>query len=344
MKKKILIAGSPAFMDIYEKPLAYGFQKNNCIVNIFKIYKKPTYKKNTPKIYKFYEYILLTRLRVSFFLKKINNSLVKKVKKFSPDIILLWRSTTILPKTVKKIKEISPKTKIILYHNDNPYIGLINKFKYRHFLNSIKYSDITAGYRPEDIKNIKKYGAKKIKLIMPNYISYLHKPISAKKKIDVIFIGHYSEDRAQILNLLNEKKIKFEVYGPGWENVKSKVLWKNKIKLKKIINQKYVNKISQSKIAIGFLSKKNKDVYTRRCFEIPACGTLLLAPETMELKKILKNQKEAIFWKSENEIANIIFNILNNKNKLNKISKKGMLRIKNNNHSEIDRAREILKW
>ena len=31
MKKKILIAGSPAFMDIYEKPLAYGFQKNNCI-------------------------------------------------------------------------------------------------------------------------------------------------------------------------------------------------------------------------------------------------------------------------------------------------------------------------
>ena len=310
MKKKILIAGTPGNMDVYEKPLAYGFRKNNCIVDIFKTYKKPIYKEKTFKLYEFFEYILYTRFRISFFLKEINNSLVKKVKKFNTDIIFLWRSTTILPKTVKQIKKINPKIKIILYHNDNPYIGLLNRFKYRHFLNSIKYADIVAGYRPNDLKHIKKFGAKKIKLIMPNYISYLHKPINNIKKIDVIFIGHYTDDRAQILNLLHQKKINFEVYGPSWKKIKPKFSWSKKIKGNKIVNQKYVNKISQSKIAIGFLAKKNKDVYTRRCFEIPACGTLLLSPKTRELEKLFKDKKEAIFWNSEKDIANKILNIL----------------------------------
>ena len=330
MKKKILIVGTMNSKDVYERPIAYGFEKNNCIVNFYNLNKK--------------EAFLTHRLRVSFFLKKINNLLITKVENFKPDIIFFWRSTTIIPKTIKTIKQLNPKIKIILYHNDNPYTGIQNILKNRHFLNSIKYADITAGYRPKDLRFIKKLGAKKIKLLKPNYISYLHKPINKNKKKDVIFIGHYTSDRANILNLLYHKKINFEVYGPGWKNIMHKFSWGNKIKGNRIVNQEYVKKISESKIAISFLSKKNKDVYTRRCFEIPACGTLLLAPKTKELKKIFKDKKEAIFWSSDKDFISQIIKIINNNDRIKMITKKGLMRLKKDGHSEIDRAKEILNW
>ena len=250
----------------------------------------------------------------------------------------------ILPDTIKKIKEQYPEIKIILYHNDNPYIGIQNKFKYRHFLNSIKYADITAAYRPGDINFIRKLGGKKIKLLMPNYISYLHKPTAIKKKVDVVFIGHYTKERADTMKYLYQKKIIFEVFGPGWQKMKLNSLLKNSIKNKEIVDQDYVNKISESKIAISFLSKKNKDVYTRKCFEIPACGTLLLAPKTKELKKLFKDKKEVLLWSSDKDMLNKILNIINKEVKIKKISQLGNLRLKRDGHSEIDRAKEILQW
>lgn len=317
------------YKNIYENPLAYGFKKNNCTVNFFKLNTNETF--------------LSHRLKISFFLREINNLFVKKIKIYKPDIIFMWRSTTILANTIKKIKEFNPKTKIILYHNDNPYVGLVNKLKFRHFLNSIKYADITAAYRPKDFRFIKKLGAKKIKLLMPNYISYLHKPTNLKKKIDLLFIGHYSLDRENTLEYLCKKKIKLEIYGPGWQNLKSNSILRNIVK-KEIINRKYVNKISEAKITISFLSKKNKDVYTRKCFEIPACGSILLAPKTKELQKLFRNKKEALFWSSNKDMLNIILKMINNKIMINKINKQGNARLMKDHHSEIDRALEILSW
>lgn len=337
--KKIFIAGSMSQVEVYEKPLINGFKKNNCLVKSFKIYKKFPIN-----IFTFHRFILYTKLRFSYFLKKNNNLFIKELKKFKPDILILWRTTTILPKTIGIIKKEYPNIRIILYHNDNPYTGLLNRFKYRHYLNSICHADISAIYRPSDFNDIKKFKPKKIKLLKPNYTSYLHKPKKDKKTIDVIFIGHFTIDREKILDILYEKKIIFEVYGPGWSKLKNKKKWSHNIKIKKLFGKKYANKISQSKIALGFLSKKNKDVYTRRCFEITACKTMLIAPKTKELKKIYKENYEAVFWNNENEIANKIIKYLEDNKKLNRITIAGYNRIRKNAHDEISRAKEILSW
>jgi len=101
--------------------LAYGFKKNKYKVFFFKIFNKN--KKNLiNKIYFFF----VEKIKLSIFLKKINDNLIKKVKKYKPNILFLWRTTTILPITLKNIKQNNPKIKIVIYHNDNPYSGKIN--------------------------------------------------------------------------------------------------------------------------------------------------------------------------------------------------------------------------
>ena len=91
-----------------------------------------------------------------------------------------------------------------------------------------------------------------------------------------------------------------------------------------------------------FYQKKNKDVYTRRCFEIPACKTLLIAPKTNEIQKILKNNKEVVLWNDTKDLVSKIKFLLKNENNLKKISIAGYLKIMKGNHSEKDRAKQIL--
>ncbi len=337
MKKKIMIVGSFRLFETYEKPFVYGFRKNNYKVFFFKIF--PKYKKNLINKTIFF---FLEKIKLNIFLIKLNNKLIKKVEKYKPNILFLWRSTTILPITLKKIKQNNPDTKIIIYHNDNPYSGIINYLKNRHYLNSIKYADIAAVYRPNDFKTIKKYKPKKVKLLKPNYISYLHKPIKIKKNNDVIFIGHFTSERGYKLNLLYNNKIKFNVYGNGWNKFGLEMNWPYNTYGPGKYKNEYVKLINQSKIAICFLSAKNNDVYTRRVYEIPACRTLLFAQKTNELSKILKENYEAIYWKNDKDFVSKIKFLLKNQKKIKQITKSGYLKITRNKNSELDRVKEVL--
>jgi len=339
IKKKILIVGSLRSFETYEEPLGYGFKKNKFKVFFFKIF--PNYKKNVQdKVY----FFLFEKLKISFFLRSFNKGLIQRVKIIKPHILFLWRSTTILPETIRKIKIMYPEIKVVIYHNDNPYSGIINYFKYRHYLKLIKISDVAAIYRPSDYTKIKKFKPKKVKLLKPYYTSYLHKPLRVKKKRDVVFIGHYTKERGKKLNLLYNNNIQFNVFGNGWQKYCSKMNWPKNIFGSGKYKSDYIKIINESKIALGFLSVKNNDVYTRRCYEIPACKTLLFAQKTKELNKILKENTEAVYWKNDYEFINKIKFLLKNKQKIKKISKSGYLKIVNNGNSEFHRAKEIISY
>jgi len=334
MYKKILIVDDLEY-NFYEKSIGYGFTKIGYKVFYFKSEK--SYKINSlfNKFSKFYNIYLS---------KKIDIELLKKVETVRPNVILFWRALSIKAKTFSKIKIICPKIKIILHHNDNPFLNKKIKIKNGNFFKSIKLSDLVLAYRKSDFIHYKKYKAKKIKLFLPYIYTKIHKPFKIKKKIDVIFIGHYENDgRLQIIKELHENKINYKIYGNNWEKI---IRNNNKLKIynKEYKGLNYSKKLSSAKIALVFVSKENNDVYTRRCYEIPACKTLLFAQKTKELNKILKENNEAVYWKNDYEFVNKIKFLLKNKQKIKKISKLGYLKIVNNGNSEFHRAKEIISY
>ena len=95
-------------------------------------------------------------------------------------------------------------------------------------------------------------------------------------------------------------------------------------------------------MALCFLSKINKDVYTRRNFEIPAAGTIVVSEYTKELAELFEADKEIIMFNDKNEMVNKVKYFLNNDYLLSQLTKNAFNKIISAKHSEIDRAQQIL--
>lgn len=328
MLNKIMIVGDFKW-DFYEKALMDSWLSLNINVIQYKINSSSFIEK-------------LTKFKDTY---NLNKTFTKEIIFQKPDILFIYRINDIFPSSFKHIKKKLPNIKIMMFHNDNPYIGFKNKYKYFYFLNSLKYSDITYVYRSSNIKNAINYGAKNVKVLYPHYYSKqdINNNIDMNnKKNDVIFIGHYEKDRAEYINELIKNNIDIKVFGPGWEQISQKLKWPNTIINKPVYGNEYKKTLASAKIALCFLSKVNNDVYTRRNFEIPVSGTLVVSEYTKELSEMFISDKEIIFFKNCSELVTNISNILNKADILEKMTLAGYKKVLEGHHSELDRAIQII--
>jgi spore maturation protein CgeB len=334
-KNTLLLVGNWNW-DIYEEALARGFKAADWVVIPFHTNDYLPQGKLLTQ---------LRRLRPKWTCKDLNIALLNKVKEVHPDMIIFVRCDEILPKTIDLIRTISPASYLIAYHNDNPFVGVIRRFAMRHYRASLAIVDLALVYRPSNIRNAFAEGAKHVEVLLPWFIRERHKPIPAGETNDVIYIGHFENDgREKILQVLHDAGIQLRVYGTGWEKAQSRISWLAKQKIHQVWGTEYSALLSNAKISLVFLSAKNRDVYTRRCFEIPACGSLLMAPRTKELQHLFRDGEEAVFWDTAENLASRVNYYLKNDKLRATIANAGRTRLLKDGHDEYARARQIIAW
>ena len=331
--KKIILVGNWAW-DHCEKAFSEALQEHNFIVKPFVM--------KTDQLSKISRVFPL-----NFFIQDIQDELIEMATAELPDFIFLWNATHINPKTIALLKR--KDIKVITYSNDDPYITsnkpLAQQFLWRNFLKYIKYSDFHFVYRPINIDESKKYTNSRIYLLPPYFIPEVSRNIELNKAditkfyCDIIFIGHYEADyRADYLESIFDHGYDIKLFGTGW-NEKAPVRIKKKFgKIARLDQVDYFKALSLSKICLAFLSKFNRDVYTRRCFEIPGSGNLLLCERTDYMKKLFKEDEEAVFFDSREEMLNKINWLLSEPGLIDRISKAGHERVNKDGHNIKARA------
>jgi spore maturation protein CgeB len=237
---------------------------------------------------------------------KINRSLIKYISTSLPDVVVLYRALEISGDTVKSISNLG--ITVVTYNNDN-ILGFLGKKRYWAFYKrQIKVSDLNFVYRASDVVYFRKLNPP-VYVLKSHYIPWLHLKNSnsqIERDIDLSFLGHYEPDgrdnlMASILRKFTDKNIVLK--GSNWMKSTQRSAWNGK-DTSEVVGVEYSRLLQQSKISICFLSTWNNDQYTRRVFEIPAAGGLLLCQRTNDLKSLYKEGDEAIFFDGEYELIN----------------------------------------
>jgi spore maturation protein CgeB len=285
--------------------------------------------------------------------RRINRDLIAAVAGFTPDMVFVYRGTHIVADTLKRIKQQHPGVTLVGYNNDDPFAKGHYYSLWRHFLKAVPSYDLMLAYRHHNLDDFLRIGAKRVGLLRSWYFPERNHPVklSDEDKInyecDVVFIGHYEpDDRKQYLEEVVRRGFKLRVFGPGYE-------WDSKLRnssellhlvpVRLVWGEEYNKALCGAKVALCFLSKLNRDTYTRRCFEIPATGTLMLSERTDDLTGLYKEGKEADFFRSKEELIEKLTLYLGDEQLRQAVAFNGYRRVVRDGHDVVSRMKQILE-
>jgi spore maturation protein CgeB len=344
-KLNILVVGDFIY-PIYEQAFYNKFTEIGHYTEKFEISKYLSITNKNSILRNYYKVQYKFNLGLSII--KLNNELLKKVADFEPDFIFVYRGKHISPKTLLQIKQKYPNIKLFNYNNDDAFSEKYPSYFWNLYKKSIKYYDHVFCYRKKNVDDLNNIGYNNTSLLLPCYIkenNFKIQNTNSQNKFQIVFIGHFEDDgRDEFLKMIIEKKYKLGLFGTGWENSKYYSFFiENLGTINRLDSESYNETLNNSKIALVFMSKLNNDEYTRRCFEIPATGSVMVSERMPALMKIFKENEEIIFFNNTNDFLSKIETLLNNPTEIEKISINALLKLKNGKHELTDRINEIIK-
>lgn len=284
---------------------------------------------------------------------RLNRDLIKKAVEFGPELIFIYRGTHITPRTLIELKRLLPKGRLFGYNNDDPFAHGHPPWLWRHFMNCVPIYDLVFAYRHHNLEDLIKGGAKRVELLRSWFVSELNYPVSLsdedklKYECDVVFIGHFEHDgRLEYLEAIVEAGHRLRIFGPPyeWNNLllKSRVL-RHLAPIHLVWNTDYIKAICGSKIALCFFSRLNRDTYTRRCFEIPATGTMLLSEYSDDMASLYSPGIEADFFKSKQEMIGKVKFYLGDDSLRRQVAAAGRQRVINDGHDIVSRMAKVVQ-
>lgn len=303
---RILLAGN-WHSTIYEEPLKRELQRLGMEVHEFKWWHYfDEYQRRGKGTFSAFKKLIgkiEQRLLFGPSIERLNADLLRRIDALDPDVVFLYRPTVVKRRTI--LRSLQSARKFVSYHNDDPFSE--NWIYSRHYFRLLPMMDINYVYRPKNVIDVERVCGKKGVVLLPypdcKYIQRCPKP---KKIFDVVFVGHYEADGRDdlLLKIASCVGVKVGLFGTDWDRSPNWSLLQSRFGIIEPVRQADYNRVLNSaKIALCFFSKRNNDKYTRRTFEIPAAGTMLLSEYSAESAAMLVPYKEAVYFNNERELV-----------------------------------------
>lgn len=287
-------------VDSFEvKPLSYKYQFNRILNNI-------------------------PLVSESYF-KWQNNLLEKKALHNNYDYLFVMKGTDIKAQTLINIKTKNPRIKLICFNPDDPFnLASSNE----EIIKAIPLYDHYCMWTRHLNEKLLMMGAKDVIYFPFGVDREVIFPVKSDYKYDVSFVGNCDEERQSMMNSLMDElkrkklKIKVHVFGNNWSS-KSENLIVHGPKL----GNELLETISASRINLNLLRKQNKNSINMKTFEIPAAGGFMFHENSIEAQDFFRPNKEAVYFKSIEELADLCEFYLKKTDKREMIVKNSEVRI-----------------
>ena len=268
---------------------------------------------------------LQRQLQRGSIIDSINCTVLDTAKNFKPDIIWAEKQEYLRVDTLDILQSCGIQ---LVHFTPDPYFSLSWK-RTRLMDEALGAFDVLVYCKRYEEQAYKALG--KPLIYMPlGYCDEVHRPLPSSDSCwfcDVGFLGGWEPRRERLLHEVAATGVNLKVWGGYWDFLKDgrwslrrqvilqqlagKDSWRFHQDLLlaqayqggEVYEDDYARALTGSRIGLGFLRKVCPDQHTTRTFEIPACGSMLLADRTEEHQSFFKEGREAEFFSSVEELV-----------------------------------------
>jgi len=286
------------------------------------------------------------RLSYKFDFERLNKKIINVFTDNNFDIVWIDKGKRVFPEILKYLKKNKSDLKLVHINPDDPFGNF--RIGWGNFIKSIPYYDYHFVAREANVNEYKSLGAAKVFVYDRSFDPELHKPImlteDEKKKYfcKVGFIGSWAKDREKSIVYLINNGIEVAVWGNAWQKGQYWDTIKNFYRGPGLKGLEYSKAINGMEIALHFLRKENRDEQDSRTFEIPACGTFMLAERTKKHEEFFKENEEAVFFDNDKELLDKLNFYLLNPYERKRIAEKGHQRSVRSGYSHPERIKKMI--
>lgn len=277
---------------------------------------------------------------------RLNADLAKAAGGVSCDWVWIDKGTWIYPETVEALRKATGG--LMVHYTPDPAISF---HRTRHFMRSIPRYDVLITSKPWEVEAYKRLGAKRVIMLPQGFDPALFHPyeLTAAERAElgsrVCFIGHYERHYRRCVQAAAGALGNGDVaaWGMGWMRQRPiRPGLRNVIRGEGVWHERYAKAICAADIGLGLLSKWIPETATTRTFEIPACGTFLLAERTEEHQGFFREGVEAEFFSGRDEMVDKIKFYLAHPAERGRIAAAGRERCLRGGYSYFERMRQCV--
>ena len=294
----------------------------------------------------------------------INASVLEAAREFKPDLVWADKQEFLCIETIQALRKMGLR---LVHFTPDPYFTL--SWKRTPLMDKVMGAfDVLIYCKSYERKTYE--ALDKPTVYMPlGYCDETHRPLAstdAQWQCDLGFLGGWEPRREQFMVPLAEAAKDLKIWGGYWDFlVDGRWTLRRRIIMKQlaggdpyrihrhrpladcwqgneVYGEDYARALSGSKIGLGFLRKVCPDQHTTRTFEIPACGSLLLADRTDEHREFFEEGKVADYFDSAEELFDKASYYVANESVRAKIAAAGQQRCHDGRYAYIHRMKDVL--
>jgi hypothetical protein len=280
-------------------------------------------------------------------IRKVNRMVLEGAREMHPDVVHFYQGHHYTAETIATVSQTAFASGL---HNDDPF-GRPNHREYRLLLKALPKYDGYHVNRECNVGEAVAYGIERVRVLMMYYIPWLHYPDALTPQerqnfgSDVVFAGHMEPDlRIDCLSGVIRAGLKCRIFGGDseWKSALPKELYESVQPIFHARGADYRRALCASKIGACFFSKWNRDQYTTRSWEIPACGVFLLSERTAAMQEFYREGKEAEFFAGAEEFIDKARFYVSNEGARRRIASAGYARVIASGNDIYSRMRQWL--
>jgi spore maturation protein CgeB len=296
---------------------------------------------------------------------EINATILRAAQEFKPSLVWADKQQYLRAETIHELRKLGTRT---VHFTPDPYFSLDWK-RTRLMDDAMGAFDVLVYCKSYERAQYESLG--KPVVYMPlGYCDEVHRPLpchDARWKCAVGFLGGWEPRRERLLHAISTAGIDLKIWGSYWEFLRDgKWTLRQQIILRQLAGKDtfhfhrdealarahqggeiyaddYARALTGSQIGLGFLRRVCPDQHTTRTFEIPACGSMLIADRTEEHLQFFEEGKEAEFFDSSEELIDKIKFYSTADSARKQIATNGFMRCTHSKYSYLWRLKDCLR-